>query len=142
MDDDFQVTIEVESLLKLKSSSEVDFFDTVKFQEGVGKLPAWCVSGIDPSEVVETERNVFEVQKKMEKFKKKPSSFDEFLFFEPKTDKTSQIDENPEKGQKEEAAVNRENPENPENLQAPKNSEIPEKADSIDDLEDWLDDVL
>jgi len=91
MDDDFQITIEVESLLKLKSSDEVDFFDTVKFQEGVGKLPAWCVSGIDPSEVVETEKNVFEVQKKMEKFKKKPSSFDEFLFFEPKPHKTSQI---------------------------------------------------
>lgn len=160
MDDDFQVTIEVEALLKLKSSGEVDFFDTVKFQEGVRKLPAWCVSGIDPSEVEETEKNVFEVGKKMEKFKKKPSAFDEFLFFKSDVDieEVKSAGNKPENGgnlenvgnpnnvTRQENTQNPENliksPENLENLKTPENPENNEKADSIDDLEDWLDDVL
>merc|ERR1712050_499413 len=82
MDDDFQVSVDAEQILKLKSCAEVDIFDTVKFEQDLKEIPNWCIGGIDPDEVLDKNDKInFQVDKKMKKFVKEVDPFDEVILF-------------------------------------------------------------
>merc|ERR1711976_127356 len=123
MDDDFQVSVDAEQILKLKSCAEVDIFDEVKFEQDLKEIPNWCIGGIDPDEVLDKNDKInYQVDRKMKRFVKEVDPFDEVILFKS----GNKVEE--KKAEKEEVLV--------------EDKVVGEKEDSIDELEDWLDDVL
>ena len=115
MDDDNTMGIDAEAIQTLKGGSFCEIFDTTKFEEDLKALPAWCVAGIDPeTEVHESEKSVFEASKTLKGFQEAEDSLAKVIVLKKKQSKPEVKVVEP----------------------------VVEKADSVEDLEDWLDDVI